>query len=1263
MKFTTVLCLLLLALPEVALGKSAFADSRQVYAARHRTNSPSAETVFNFADFGAIGDGVADNGPALQNALNAIAESGGGTLLVPAGRFAILTPVQKDFTGLASTVMILGVESLTPVSPPNSTGPQLTRGLDLLSEFAPRTGEQVCLSITGLQTFLIKDIALIGTPGVTTDALITLALTDVQEATVSHCEFYGLSSLVEGGAIVQSVRSQLSVEQSVFLGCTANSGLQTSVIQNIEWKGVAISEAIFADYGQREELYGKLDLAPPFSWVSIGNAAVAERDSPRREAIFRSVFFDEGALTGLSSIPYRYLPPSAAIDLVYVSGIYMNVSNLKSSGTYLYGPQHLLIEKAHYGWSHNADSAITLLSVGNAILDEVECGDSADRIRADADTGKLTVINSVYTYLDSQSPQTTVITTETAEDDPVQYVRRQFNALLGRDPDAAAHFYWSNRILECGNNTQCADSNRADMSAYLAAAPSEKFAVSGRLLDETGAGMANVTVSLSGSQNVSTETDADGRYQFSNLPTSGVYTVTPTRSHYTLEPISNEIVTPASDQTFNFTATFNHHDIRGRIAAAADLPMANVTVTLSGSQAMTAITDADGEYSFDDLPAGGNYTVTPAKISYAFVPANQNFNDLDSDQNISFQSVFVTYTVGGILVDENNKPVAGATIALSSSDQRTTTSDGNGAFSFSGIPADRDYTVTPTFIGYSFEPSSRTYNSLAANQSEAYVGNFTTHSISGRVTNSGGMALSGATVSLSGYASASKTTDASGNYNFPELPRGGDYTLTVSKRNYTFSPPSQTFNNLTSGQTADFAATLNLHSISGRVGLGQTSLSGVNVVLSGSLSSTTTTDVNGKYFFTAFAGGSYTVAPQGTNYLFSAASVTFNDLSEDQVADFVGTLHTVLEFSAASYHVSEGTRTITVPVVRTGDTSGVAQVIYSAVDGSADQRSDVIPVMGRLNFEADETSKSFIIFITDDAHVEGDESLTIQLSDAVGGILGANRTATLTINDNDSGQAATNPIDGAEFFVRQHYRDFLNRRADADGLAFWSNQIAACGADQACLADRRMNVSAAFFLSIEFQETGFFVYRLYEASFAEPPQHLDEFLLDTRTIADGVVVNAPDWQTLLGANKAAFMEDFVGRSQFSETYSLSLTPAEFVNLLNTKAGGALSPGELAAAIGEFNGALTSADPAARVRALRRVAESETFSARKLNPAFVLMQYFGYLQRNPNEAPDTNLDGYNFWLHKLEEFGGDFRRAEMVKSFLVSAEYRSRFGAP
>jgi hypothetical protein len=58
---------------------------------------------------------------------------------------------------------------------------------------------------------------------------------------------------------------------------------------------------------------------------------------------------------------------------------------------------------------------------------------------------------------------------------------------------------------------------------------------------------------------------------------------------------------------------------------------------------------------------------------------------------------------------------------------------------------------------------------------------------------------------------------------------------------------------------------------------------------------------------------------------------------------------------------------------------------------------------------------------------------------------------------------------------------------------------------------------------------------------------------------------------------------------------------------------------------------------------------------------VLMQYFGYLRRDPNSFPDVNYDGYNFWLTKLNNFNGNYNAAEMVKSFLVAGEYRGRFG--
>jgi len=265
-----------------------------------------------------------------------------------------------------------------------------------------------------------------------------------------------------------------------------------------------------------------------------------------------------------------------------------------------------------------------------------------------------------------------------------------------------------------------------------------------------------------------------------------------------------------------------------------------------------------------------------------------------------------------------------------------------------------------------------------------------------------------------------------------------------------------------------------------------------------------------------------------------------------------------------------------------------------------------------------------------------------------------------------SGVLATNSIDEAQFFVRQQYLDFLNREPDAEGLAFWTSEITSCGTDQACVEVKRINVSAAFFLSIEFQETGYLVYRMYKASYGNlldgpVPIKLSEFLSDTREIGNGVIVNHDGWQQLLENSKQNFALEFSQRSQFTSRYPESLTPEQFVDQLYTNAGFIPSPEERAQAISEFGSGILPSDTAARSRALRRVAESRTFAQQEFNRAFVLMQYFGYLRRNPNDAPDTNFDGYDFWLNKLNQFNGDFAQAEMVKAFIDSAEYRRRFG--
>jgi hypothetical protein len=303
----------------------------------------------------------------------------------------------------------------------------------------------------------------------------------------------------------------------------------------------------------------------------------------------------------------------------------------------------------------------------------------------------------------------------------------------------------------------------------------------------------------------------------------------------------------------------------------------------------------------------------------------------------------------------------------------------------------------------------------------------------------------------------------------------------------------------------------------------------------------------------------------------------------------------------------------------------------------------------------------------DDVYAENAEAFTLTLSSTIGATLGAQTSAALTINDSDSGNPA-NPIDMAGFFVRQHYVDFLNREPDAGGLAFWTNEITSCGSDAQCIEVKRINVSAAFFLSIEFQETGYLVYRIYKSGLgnltnpagAPVPVRFIDFLRDTQQIAKGVQVGIGDWQAQLEANKQAFALAFVQRPDFQAAFPNTMTAAQFVDKLNLNAGGnILMPSEKATLTAVMGN--TPFDLAKRASVLRSVAEDSDLRLAEFNKAFVLMQYFGYMRRNPDDAPDADFGGFNFWLNKLDSFNGNFVNAEMVKAFIVSAEYRRRFG--
>jgi len=249
-----------------------------------------------------------------------------------------------------------------------------------------------------------------------------------------------------------------------------------------------------------------------------------------------------------------------------------------------------------------------------------------------------------------------------------------------------------------------------------------------------------------------------------------------------------------------------------------------------------------------------------------------------------------------------------------------------------------------------------------------------------------------------------------------------------------------------------------------------------------------------------------------------------------------------------------------------------------------------------------------------------------------------------------------NPIDSADSFVRQHYLDFLNREPDPGGLAYWTNEITKCGSDARCIHGRRIGVSAAFFIEMEFQETGYYVYRFYKASFGRQPNY-SEFSSDRGNVIGGAN---------LEANKQAFADGWVQRPAFLAAYPITMSNTEVVNKLFDSAGltsslyDALRQQEILALNAGRSRALVLRD-VIEIPDFKNVPNpddprySELKQISQYNPAFVLMQYFGYLRRNVDQS------GYDFWLDVLNNREPNNYHG-MVCSFLTSSEYQLRFGS-
>ncbi len=195
----------------------------------------------------------------------------------------------------------------------------------------------------------------------------------------------------------------------------------------------------------------------------------------------------------------------------------------------------------------------------------------------------------------------------------------------------------------------------------------------------------------------------------------------------------------------------------------------------------------------------------------------------------------------------------------------------------------------------------------------------------------------------------------------------------------------------------------------------------------------------------------------------------------------------------------------------------------------------------------------------------------------------------------------------------------------------------------------RLDVDPAQLL-VEFPHAGYAVYRYRKVLTGRMPQYR-ELMDDMRAAGRGVFVGAQGWEEVLEQNKRALAASLVASDDFNARYA-QMSNENYVDALYANAGVTLAPaGERADLIAQLGSGRES-----RAFALRRIAESRQLYRQDYNAAFLLMHYFAYLRRGPADAPDKNLDGFNYWLADLNRTG-DYRSLSRV--FLESGEYKNR----
>jgi hypothetical protein len=687
--------------------------------------------------------------------------------------------------------------------------------------------------------------------------------------------------------------------------------------------------------------------------------------------------------------------------------------------------------------------------------------------------------------------------------------------------------------------------------------------------------------------------------------------------------------------------------ISGQVKDGYNNALANVTVTLSGTITRVVQTDSNGNYSFSNLTPGGNYSVTLQSNYFVFAASRSDFFNLSSSQTPNFIAAPVAVPsptpppsddFNSPTRDPNKWDLGTLTLSPSAVDPGVTTAQINGQLVITPLTQ----AVGAHYNGY-----------VSANSFDLRSGKATVELVK---------AAAGGADTIFSIGS-----DSDNFARFVVHTPGAPSTLLTTPGRAGIEAPLDTTTALLVFQV--------------KVGGQLTALSiPYDPVQHRFMRFRHVPEINSIVFETSPNDINYTV--QQTVVLQKGVSALTAELSAGTsnpanpgaaVFDNFSLVTSTFQFSAGGYTVSEGGGSVTITVTRTGSTTSAASVDFATADGTALQRTKYINTAGRLTFATGEMIKTFDVLIEDNAQAEGDETVNLLLMNPVGAGLNSPARALLDIIDNDTTVATGNPMDDAQFFVTQHYFDFLSRAPDASGLSFWSGTITQCGADPICIRNKRIDVSNAFFYELEYQQTGAYVFRVYRGAFgnhqpfpnpfADPnfPGEAEKLVSYTAFAADRARVVGG---ATLAQAQLDFANTFVQRPEFLTKYPASLsTAAQFVDALL-----ATIQSDLGVDLSSQRSALiTLFNSGGRGAVLYRLADDNV----QTNPinnrplidaeytrAFVATQYFGYLRR------DADIGGFLFWLGQVSSAPPRDvpKQHAMVCSFITSDEYQQRFSS-